>query len=148
MVSTFHTLGLEIIRREHKSLNLKANFTLFDDTDRLALLKELTEAELGNGKGQALGPHQPDLQLEERSHPAGPRDALLPRAEEVLMAQLHERYHRQMVAYNALDFDDLIVMPTLLLKEQSGGARALAEQDPLPAGRRIPGHQHPASTSW
>ena len=32
------------------------------------------------------------------------------------MAQLYERYHRQMVAYNALDFDDLIVMPTLLLK--------------------------------
>ncbi len=36
--------------------------------------------------------------------------------EEVLLAQLYERYHRQMVAYNALDFDDLIVMPTLLLK--------------------------------
>ena len=50
MVSTFHTLGLDIIRREHKSLNLKANFSLFDDTDQLALLKELTEDELDNDK--------------------------------------------------------------------------------------------------
>jgi superfamily I DNA/RNA helicase len=34
----------------------------------------------------------------------------------VLFAQCYERYQRQMKAYNALDFDDLILMPTLLLK--------------------------------
>ena len=116
MVSTFHTLGLEIIRREHKSLNLKANFSLFDDTDQLALLKELTEAELDNDKDKLsalisqISNWKNDLILPARAM----RIARGP--EEVLMAQLYERYHRQMVAYNALDFDDLIVMPTLLLK--------------------------------
>ena len=39
MVSTFHTLGLNIIRREYKALGLKAGFSLFDDQDQLALLK-------------------------------------------------------------------------------------------------------------
>ena len=116
MVSTFHTLGLDIIRREHKSLNLKANFSLFDDTDQLALLKELTEAELDNDKDKLsalisqISNWKNDLILPTRAM----RIAKGP--EEVLMAQLYERYHRQMVAYNALDFDDLIVMPTLLLK--------------------------------
>ncbi len=116
MVSTFHTLGLEIIRREHKSLNLKANFSLFDDTDQLALLKELTEAELDNDKDKLsalisqISNWKNDLILPARAM----RIARGP--EEVLLAQLYERYHRQMVAYNALDFDDLIVMPTLLLK--------------------------------
>ena len=116
MVSTFHTLGLDIIRREHKSLNLKANFSLFDDTDQLALLKELTEAELDNDKDKLsalisqISNWKNDLILPARAM----RIAQGP--EEVLMAQLYERYHRQMVAYNALDFDDLIVMPTLLLK--------------------------------
>ena len=48
MVSTFHTLGLNIIRREYKTLGLKAGFSLFDDQDQLALLKTLTEDELDN----------------------------------------------------------------------------------------------------
>ena len=42
IISTFHTLGLEIIKREYKALGIKANFSLFDDQDQLALLKELT----------------------------------------------------------------------------------------------------------
>ena len=41
-VSTFHSLGLDIIRREIKTLGYKPGFTLFDDQDTLALLKELT----------------------------------------------------------------------------------------------------------
>lgn len=50
MVSTFHTLGLNIIRREFKALGLKAGFSLFDDQDQLALLKELTEKQLDGDK--------------------------------------------------------------------------------------------------
>ena len=116
MVSTFHSLGLEIIKREHKLLRLKANFTLFDDTDQLALLKELTELELQGDKEKlsrlisAISNWKNDLVLP---------GVALKRAqdgEEQQMALLYERYQRQMAAYNALDFDDLIVMPTLLFK--------------------------------
>ena len=41
MISTFHTLGLDIIKREYAALGMKSNFSLFDDTDQVALLKEL-----------------------------------------------------------------------------------------------------------
>src|SRR5574344_1167489 len=116
MVSTFHSLGLEIIRREHKVLHLKANFSLFDDTDQMALLKELTDVELQGDKeklGQllnAISNWKNDLVLP---------GVALKRArdpDEQRLALLYERYQRQMTAYNALDFDDLILMPTLLLK--------------------------------
>src|SRR5574343_46628 len=40
-VSTFHSLGLDILRAEHKALGYKAAITLFDEQDRLALLKNL-----------------------------------------------------------------------------------------------------------
>ncbi len=116
MVSTFHSLGLEIIRREHKVLHLKANFSLFDDTDQMALLKELTDVELQGDKeklGQllnAISNWKNDLVL-----PGGAlKHARDP--DEQRLALLYERYQRQMTAYNALDFDDLILMPTLLLK--------------------------------
>ncbi len=115
-VSTFHSLGLEIIRREHGVLNLKANFSLFDDTDQLALLKELTDSELQGDKEKlrqlvtAISNWKNDLVLPG----AALRQAKDGEAQQ--RALLYERYQRQMSAYNALDFDDLILMPTLLLQ--------------------------------
>ena len=118
MVSTFHSLGLDIIRREHKILNLKPGFSLFDDQDQLALLKDLTGQELDGDKEalsrlvSTISSWKNDLVLPARAA----RIAQDP--EQVLFAQCYERYQRQMKAYNALDFDDSILMPTLLLKNQ------------------------------
>ncbi|OOE34848.1 ATP-dependent DNA helicase Rep [Salinivibrio kushneri] len=117
MVSTFHTLGLNIIRREYKTLGLKAGFSLFDDQDQLALLKALTEQELDNDKdllrqlvhtisnwkNAMLGPDEALVQAQ------GERDQLF--------AACYARYQKQMRAYNALDFDDLILMPVALLSQ-------------------------------
>ncbi|WP_305420627.1 DNA helicase Rep [Photobacterium leiognathi] len=117
MVSTFHTLGLNIIRREYKHLGLKASFSLFDDQDQMALLKELTEDELegdkdllklllssiSNWKNDMLSP------ADAAARARGERDQLF--------AHCYEMYQRQMKAYNALDFDDLILMPVLLLRD-------------------------------
>ena len=38
-ISTFHTLGFEILKREHKLLAFKSGMTLFDEHDQIALLK-------------------------------------------------------------------------------------------------------------
>lgn len=117
MVSTFHTLGLNIVRRECKYLGLKANFSLFDDQDQMALLKELTEEELDGDK---------DLLKQLQSTISNwKNDMLSPVAaagrsqteRDQLFAHCYEMYQRQMKAYNALDFDDLILMPVLLLRD-------------------------------
>src|SRR5690606_18591856 len=49
-VSTFHNLGLNVIRRESKILGFKPGFSIFDADDARALLKELMlkEGELDN----------------------------------------------------------------------------------------------------
>ncbi len=119
MVSTFHTLGLNIIRREYKQLGLKAGFSLFDDQDQLALLKELTEKQLDGDKDllrlllSAISNWKNDM-----LSPASARE--FARSEqEKLFADCFEAYQKQMKAYNALDFDDLILMPVMLLKSNS-----------------------------
>ncbi|MCL9776579.1 DNA helicase Rep [Vibrio methylphosphonaticus] len=116
LVSTFHTMGLNIIRREYKALGLKAGFSLFDDQDQLALLKELTEQQLDGDKDllrslmSAISNWKNDMLSAE--HVKG-----IARSEqEQLFAFCYEMYLEQMKAYNALDFDDLIAMPVLLLK--------------------------------
>ena len=40
-VCTFHHLGLKIIQREAYSMGRKSGFTIFDDKDSKALIKEL-----------------------------------------------------------------------------------------------------------
>lgn len=47
-VSTFHTLGLDIIRHELKTLELKSGFSIYDSSDSLALIKELMRKAFGD----------------------------------------------------------------------------------------------------
>ena len=114
MISTFHTLGLEIIKREYKALGMKSNFSLFDDQDQLALLKELTfdhleedkellqqlVGQISNWKNALLTPEQAKgLARSEREH---------------TFAECYRRYELHLSSCNVLDFDDLITKPTLL----------------------------------
>ncbi|HCC5749192.1 TPA: DNA helicase Rep [Morganella morganii] len=114
MISTFHTLGLEIIKREYKALGMKSNFSLFDDQDQLALLKELTfdhleedkellqqlVSQISNWKNALLTPEQAKgLARSEREH---------------TFAECYRRYELHLNSCNVLDFDDLITKPTLL----------------------------------
>ncbi|MCH1926794.1 DNA helicase Rep [Shewanella sp. C32] len=115
-ISTFHTLGLEIIKREHKALGLKAGFSLFDDQDSMALLKELTEKELRDDKdllrllATTISNWKGGLVIPDHARKIAKGE------QEQLFALLYQRYAQHMKAYNALDFDDLILLPTLLLQ--------------------------------
>ncbi|KAB8310609.1 MULTISPECIES: DNA helicase Rep [Rahnella] len=117
LIATFHTLGLEIIKREFAALGMKSNFSLFDDQDQLALLKELSEKWLENDKTllqqliSTISNWKNDLV--DPSHAAG-----LARSErDQIFAHCYGLYHDHMRACNILDFDDLILLPTLLLQK-------------------------------
>ena len=115
-VSTFHTLGLNIIKSEVKTLGLKPGFSLFDDKDSMSLLKDLTEVEFDGDKEllsalqSCISNWKNDLILPEdlKHQTLSPSD--------VEHAQFYQRYYNHLRAYNALDFDDLILLPTVLLK--------------------------------
>lgn len=115
IISTFHTLGLEIIKREYKALGIKANFSLFDDQDQMALLKELTFdlleedkdllqqliSAISNWKNDLISPQQVvgQARTEKEHH----------------FAECYRRYELHLKSCNVLDFDDLISKPTVLL---------------------------------
>lgn len=115
-ISTFHTLGLDVIKKEIKVLGFKQNFSLFDDQDCFSLLKELTEKELNEDKESIyqlinkISSWKNDLILPKQAM------AMAEDSETALYAELYQRYQNQLRAYNALDFDDLILIPTLLFK--------------------------------
>ena len=116
-VSTFHSLGLDILRKEHKVLTYKAAITLFDEQDKQALLKNLINH----------GAKNCDLdQVDQYAHQIGqwknafitPEQALTQSPkEQQAVAHLYQDYNRSLKSYNAVDFDDLILLPVLLFQQ-------------------------------
>ncbi|HSG50845.1 MAG TPA: UvrD-helicase domain-containing protein, partial [Rheinheimera sp.] len=115
-ISTFHTLGLEILKKEYRHIGYKANFTLFDDQDSFALLKELSEHDIQGDKDilralqSKISSWKNELTLPAKAL-AEAKDA-----QSISFANYYQQYTLQLTAYNALDFDDLILMPTLLFQ--------------------------------
>jgi len=118
IVSTFHNLGLNIIRKEHKALGIRPNFTIFDDQDSLALMKDLCQKGDDADKKEMQGflnqisKWKNDLRIPEEAIKIAKDQT------EILSAKLYEAYTRSLRAFNAVDFDDLILLPTLLLKNE------------------------------
>ena len=116
-ISTFHTLGFEILKREHKLLGFKSGMTLFDEHDQLALLKHLLPenvaedkdlrkalvSTISNWKNDLLSPEMAVHRCKSE------RDRVF--------SHFYQLYQNQLKAYNALDFDDLIMLPVLLFRQ-------------------------------
>ncbi|AUI65091.1 MULTISPECIES: DNA helicase Rep [Glaesserella] len=115
-ISTFHTLGFEILKREHKLLSYKSGMTLFDEHDQLALLKHLLPENVAEDKDllklliSTISNWKNDLLSPEQTI------ALAKTDRERVFSHFYDQYQNQLKAYNALDFDDLIMLPTLLFK--------------------------------
>jgi len=116
-VSTFHSLGLDILRKEHKVLAYKAAITLFDEQDKLTLLKNLInhgakECDLENldRYAQQIGQWKNAFVTPEQALSQATK-------EQTAAAGLYNEYTRSLKAYNAVDFDDLILLPVLLFQQ-------------------------------
>ncbi|MGY0216988.1 DNA helicase Rep [Endozoicomonadaceae bacterium StTr2] len=116
-VSTFHNLGLNIIRREHKILGFKPGFSIFDQQDAATLIGELMSKELGEDDDTVdtvqhiISNWKNDLVTPEQALQQARQDT------EVLAARVYIHYNRILKAYNAVDFDDLILIPALLFQQ-------------------------------
>lgn len=116
-ISTFHTLGFEILKREHKLLGFKSGMTLFDEHDQLALLKHLLPENVAEDKDllkalvSTISNWKNDLLSPEMAvhHCKSERDHVF--------SHFYQLYQNQLKAYNALDFDDLIMLPVLLFRQ-------------------------------
>ncbi|WP_040260298.1 DNA helicase Rep [Pseudomonas massiliensis] len=115
-VSTFHNLGLNIIRKEYARLGYKPGFSIFDEGDIKALLTDIMQKEYAGDDGvdeikQLIGSWKNDLILP----PQALAEARNPR--EQTAAVVYAAYQRTLKAYNALDFDDLILLPVKLFQD-------------------------------
>lgn len=113
-VSTFHNLGLNIIRKEHKHLGIRPGFSIFDDGDTKSLLKDIMHREHDADGDMIDMIRQQISSLKNDLIEPDQAVKLAQTPQEMLIAQTYSSYDRSLKAYNAVDFDDLIRIPTLL----------------------------------
>ncbi|MEI7612752.1 MAG: UvrD-helicase domain-containing protein [Betaproteobacteria bacterium] len=110
-ISTFHSLGVRILREEATALGYKPRFSIFDSNDCFGIISDLSgtvdkatirrlQTVISNWKN-ALTP--PDLALKNAVDET-----------EALAARAYASYSATLKAYQAVDFDDLIALPVEL----------------------------------
>jgi ATP-dependent DNA helicase Rep len=119
IVSTFHNLGLTILREEHDHIGYHPGFSIFDAEDAKALLRDLLLQQAPDS-----GDEVADIQMTLSNWKNAlwlPPQALSNAQDEreQRFALIYARYQEYLKAYNALDFDDLILLPVLLFQNNT-----------------------------
>ena len=143
-IQTFHALGLRIVRSEARALGLKPSFSILDPADLESIVAEL----LGTAdRGRARKAQWRISQW--KNALTSPKEALAAAQsdDELATARAYGNYADALAAYQAVDFDDLIVLPVTLLERdptarerwQSRCAHVLVDeyQDTNPAQYRL-----------
>ncbi len=114
-VGTFHAFGLYVLRREIEHLGRGGGFTVFDDADQLSLMKRLIK-ELPPAF-ERVSPREAlnwISGLKQQLEAPKPEDAAA--REDEALHRLWTQYHEALHNANAVDFDDLLVLPVKVFK--------------------------------
>lgn len=118
-ISTFHSLGLEILHIDHQSFNLGRTFTLFDEQDIKKALRDIVRSDF-----QVLLRNESESEIIDAAQNAiSLWKGRLCAPEEISQAdinlEIYRSYQRFLQACNAVDFDDLIFLPARALQRQA-----------------------------
>ena len=109
-VSTFHAFGVKVLRADIDKLGYRENFSIYDETDRTALIKEC-------GRELKFSPDALDIYKISQIFSNIKTGRKNWQTENDMYRQLYDCYQEGLKLYNAVDFDDLIVLPIKLFRE-------------------------------
>ncbi len=113
-VSTFHSLGVHILRREAASLGLKDRFSIMDSDDCFSIVQDLsatTDKAVIRRMQNAMSLWKNTLQTPEQALQHAQDE------EQAQAARVYRNYVATLSSYQAVDFDDLIRLPVELFRQ-------------------------------
>ena len=115
--STFHSLGVYILREDGKSIGIPKSFSIIDEDDALKIIKTVLK-EL-NLKEETFNTSRVRYFISDKKNRLYDYEDFLEDANDYfpkIMAEVWYRYEEKLKEQNSLDFDDLIIKTVKLFK--------------------------------
>lgn len=116
-ISTFHSLGMALLREEVEASGRKPGFTIFDPQDSVFVVRELLKADLDDNGLVDRVRNQVSSWKNDLVSPAQAERLAMTNPTEVAAAKIYAHYERYLQACNAVDLDDLLYLPNELLRK-------------------------------
>lgn len=117
-ISTFHSLGLLILKENYELLGFRSNFTILDSDDSLTVIKKIMKNigldpkefnpraiknKISGAKNELMEPHEYERYANTEF--------------EKTVVSVYQKYQDQLFSNNTVDFDDLLLLPIKLFKK-------------------------------
>lgn len=112
-ISTFHALGVRLLREDGERVNLKPQFSILDSDDVLGVLRDAGGC---TDNAQARRWQWAISLWKNQGLASGGAAAAATTDDQRVAARIMVRYEERLAAYQAVDFDDLIGLPLKLLQ--------------------------------
>jgi len=116
-IGTFHSLFARLMRREGERLGYSSNFAIYDESDQLAVLKQVvTDLKLSM---QEFSPKMLSYRISNAKNRLALPNDLHEQAEtplDEIVARVYQLYQNRLLELNAMDFDDLLIKPIELFE--------------------------------
>ena len=117
VISTFHSLGVRILRRDIRALGFKPNFSIYTTSDQAGVIRQaVRERDIDPKK---IDPDQILWKISAlKNRLIGPKEFTPDRNDplEIATAAVYPRYQELLKGFNAIDFDDIIMLSVRLLQ--------------------------------
>lgn len=114
-ISTFHSFGVEILREYGYLVNIDKNFTILDSDDSLKVIKIIID---DMNLNKTISPkHVKEVISSYKNKLVLPEEAEKNTYtfEEKQIVDIYEKYNKKLYNSNSVDFDDLLLIPYLIL---------------------------------
>lgn len=117
-ISTFHSFGLKLIRENNDLLGLDNNFAIFDVEDSITAIKRvLKRLDIDSNKYTPKSFHNKISSLKNDLITSGEYSKFARDDFEQLVIKVYTEYEKEKQNDNAVDFDDLLLLPIKLFRE-------------------------------
>ena len=119
-LGTFHSTCVKILRKWHRELNLRSSFVIYDDADQLSLIKDcLKTLDLSERTLNPRGVAARISRAKNEMLTPGEYATVANDFTEERTAKIYALYQERLRASHAVDFDDLLMLTVLLLRDHS-----------------------------
>jgi superfamily I DNA/RNA helicase len=120
-LSTFHSFGVRFVQEEKSALGLGKRFVIFDQGDSMGVVKDVLRHLRESGAARKLDPAAIQARISKwKNDGLAPED--VPESDfeyDDIAREVYPEYVARLRAMRALDFDDLVLVPTRLLRDDA-----------------------------